>query len=99
MCVSSPLKERRIRGADCCRPLQTLRANRRRAAPQAVMVTVMQVAHRDLNLDRKKKRGMNYYYREPREKYETEKEGKDRRERAFSVKSLIRSLACSLQEI
>lgn len=48
------------------------------------MVTVMQVAHRDLNLDKKKRirkrvrkkkreirRGMNYYYRAPHEKWET----------------------------
>lgn len=53
------------------------------------MVTVMQVARRDLNLDRKKKKnirqregekkknprnirkGINYYYRVPHEKWET----------------------------
>lgn len=54
--VSSPLKERRTRGADCCRPQprQTHRANRRSRTRDAVMATVMQVAHRDLNLDGKK---------------------------------------------
>lgn len=57
-------------------PRQAHKANRRSWAPDAVMVTVMQVARRDLNLDRKKKkkkksRGMDYYYRAPHEKYET----------------------------
>lgn len=54
--ASSPLKERRTRGADCrLEPRQTHKANRRSQAPDAVMATVMQVARRELNLDRKKK--------------------------------------------
>lgn len=78
------MKERRTRGADCCTapPPLSHKANRRSRAPDAVMATVMQVAHRDLNLDKreegggrkkekKKRRGMKYYYRVPREKYET----------------------------
>lgn len=57
-------------------PRQAHKANRRSWAPDAVMVTVMQVARRDLNLDKegggeKKSRGMDYYYRAPHEKYET----------------------------
>lgn len=53
--ASSPLKERRTRGADCMvEPRQTHKANRRSRAPDAVMVTAMQVARRELNLDRKK---------------------------------------------
>lgn len=71
--ASSPLKGRRTRGADCrLEPRQAHKANRRSWAPDAVMATVMQVARRDLNLDRKKEsRGMDYYYRVPHEKYET----------------------------
>lgn len=71
--ASSPLKGRRTRGADCrVEPRQAHKANRRSWAPDAVMATVMQVARRDLNLDRKKEsRGMDYYYRVPHEKYET----------------------------
>lgn len=99
--ASSPLKERRTRGADCrLEPRQTHKANRRSQAPDAVMATVMQVARRELNLDRKKKleaaEEWTIITERPMRNKRDKKREKTGETLRLSLISLIRSLACSL---